>query len=115
MIKPHYLWFWQPPIDGSPGLLMIVDNHPGPEHPEVPFIADVLKDVLLEVESSMPTDIQLYTLSIYVRDVMDLWIRVEMNVLSRMFKLVSPGMMQAELAELWDQRWNEGATVVSVQ
>lgn len=115
MIKPHYHWFWQPPVDGKPGLLMISDNHPGPENPEVPFIGDVMKDVLVEIESYMPTEIQLYQLTIYARDVMDLWVRIEMGVESRMFKYVSPRLYQKEITALWDQRWNEGATLVSVQ
>ena len=39
-------WFWQPPIDGQPGLLMVVDMHPGPGHPDIPMVIETMAQVL---------------------------------------------------------------------
>lgn len=97
-------WFWQPPIDGQPGLMMICDMHPGPDHPDIPMVIDTLPAVLAGCETQIPEDVSLYSLRIYVRDVAGFWMQVEMNALSRRFKSKIPEVPDAELSQLWYSR-----------
>ncbi len=104
MIDARIAWFWQPPIDGQPGLLMVVDMHPGPDHPEIPQAIETLPEVLVECESQMPPEIELHTLRIYVRDVAGFWMEVEMNALNRRFKSKIPALPDKQLTDLWFTR-----------
>ena len=101
----NFEWFYQPPINGNAGLIMIVDKHPGPDHAEAKFVFEVLDRVLLKVESGLPGDLSLPGFSIYVKDHSSTWLKVEFPyALSRRFQVVSPDHNQAKLSELWDQR-----------
>lgn len=97
-------WFWQPPIGGEPGLMMIVDIHPGPDHPEVPFVTEALADVLIDVEKQLPEDIQLSQLRIYVRDILGAWIEISMDAFNRKFEKKTPKVSTPALQELWFSR-----------
>lgn len=97
-------WFWQPPIDGQPGLLMIVDLHPGPEYPGVPFVFDDLPAVMLHVEFQLPKDIGLQQLRIYVKDILGVWVEVAFTGLNRRFKNRRPKVGQPALEQLWWSR-----------
>lgn len=99
-----FAWFWQPPLGGQPGLMMIVDTHPGPEAIGVKFVGEDIVAVMQDVESKIPTDVQLYQLRIFVRDIFGLWSQLEFNVLGRQFQRMPPSFTQGELAELWDAR-----------
>jgi len=95
-------WFWQPPLAGDPGIIMIRDTHPGPEATAVPMIGEDMNNVLLTVESRIPNDVHLYQLRIYLADIFGVWIQVEFNVLGRSFKLKEPDFSQADLSMVWD-------------
>jgi len=95
-------WFWQPPMEGEPGILMIVDTHPGPGATGVPFVAEDLDNVLLVCESRIPRDVHLYQLRIYIRDVFDLWIQVEFTLLGRQYTKKDPDFSDADLEQVWD-------------
>jgi len=97
-------WFWQPPALGDPGILMIVDTHPGPHDFETKFIQEDINAVLLNIESQLPKDIQLFQLRIYAKDIFGLWIQIEFSILNsaRRFKTKAPDFTQAQLSEVWD-------------
>lgn len=95
-------WFWQPPMAGDPGILMIVDSHPGPRAPEIPFVAEDLKTILASIETRIPADVHLYQLRIYARDIFKLWIQIEFNVLSRAFTKKAPDFSQGDLEQVWE-------------
>ena len=58
-------WFWQPPVDGQPGLIMIVDEHPGVDHPEIRFVTEAIADVIRNIEARIPKDSHLFQFKIY--------------------------------------------------
>lgn len=97
-------WFWQPPMSGDPGIIMIVDTHPGPHDFETKFIQEDINNVLLYIESRIPLDIQLFQLRIYAKDIFGLWVEIEFSILSsaRRFKMKAPEFSQASLSEIWD-------------
>ena len=100
----NFDWFWQPPQLGQPGILMIVDTHPGPEEPGVPFVQEDINNVLLYVESRIPRDVHLYQLRIYIKDVFGLWNEIEFPLIqgTRRFRRKSPEFSQASLSEIWE-------------
>lgn len=101
----NFEWFWQPPIGGEPGLIMIDDRHPGPEYPEARFVLDVLDKVLLNVESQIDSHYHLFQFSIFIRDVFKRWHEVEFPYPTvRRFRIVDTTATPRDLAELWDQR-----------
>ena len=102
--RASFDWFWQPPQLGDPGILMIVDTHPGPKDLETPFLQEDINAVLLYIESRIPPDVQLFQLRIYAKDIFQLWIEIEFSILSsaRRFKLKAPEFSQASLSEIWD-------------
>ena len=104
MSKPVYSWFWQPPLDGKPGLLMIVDNHPDPRETGIPVVLERLKDVIPEIEVKLPMDINLGALSIFLRDPTEHWYQITVNPMNRRFTTSRPTFKQGELAELWESR-----------
>lgn len=97
-------WFWQPPALGDPGIMMIVDTHPGPHDDETPFVQEDIGNVLLACESRIPKDVQLYQLRIYVKDIIGIWVEIEFSVLNtaRTFKMKNPEFGQSALSEVWD-------------
>lgn len=97
-------WFWQPPVDGQPGLIMLRDEHPGPDHPEIRFITEAIQDVLRHIEARIAKDLQLFQFRIYARDVYDRWIEIVVAPVRRNYRLRSPRVSQAHLSELWDSR-----------
>lgn len=97
-------WFWQPPALGDPGILMIVDTHPGPHDFDTKFIQEDINNVLLDIEAKLPADVHLFQLRIYAKDIFGLWIEIEFSVLNaeRRFKTKAPTFSQAQLSEVWD-------------
>lgn len=95
-------WFWQPPLAGEPGIIMIVDTHPGPDQASVPMVAEDLNNVLLTVESRIAADVHLFQLRIYVRDILGIWIQIAFNVLGRTFTKKEPDFSQGDLEGVWD-------------
>jgi hypothetical protein len=95
-------WFWQPPLSGEPGIMMIVDTHPGPDAVAVPFVAEDLNNVLLVCESRIPQDVHLYQLRIYVRDILDVWIQIEFTLLGRSYTKKAPDFSQGDLEQVWE-------------
>ena len=97
-------WFWQPPALGDPGILMIVDTHPGPADLQTKFIQEDINNVLLDIESRLPKDVQLFQLRIYAKDIFGIWIRIEFSILNsaRRFKTLKPDFTQAQLSDVWD-------------
>ncbi len=97
-------WFWQPPALGDPGIMMIVDTHPGPYEPGVPFVQEDINNVLLHCESKIPPDVHLYQLKIYVLDIFQMWNEIEFTLVNsaRRFKRKVPDFSQASLHEVWD-------------
>ena len=97
-------WFWQPPMSGEPGIVMIVDTHPGPEDLVTPFIQEDINAVLLDIETRIPKDVELYQLRIYAKDIFGLWIQIEFSIVAagRRFRTKAPEFSQASLAEIWD-------------
>ncbi len=94
-------WFWQPPMSGEPGILMIRDTHPGPEATAVPMVAEDLNNVVLVCESHIAKDVQLCQLRVYVRDVLGVWIQLEFNVLGRSYEKKIPDFEQGDLEGVW--------------
>ena len=97
-------WFWQPPMSGDPGIIMIVDTHPGPHDFETQFIQEDINNVLLYIEERIPKDVQLFQLRIYAKDIFGLWIQIKFSILNqeRRFTTDIPDFTQAELAQVWD-------------
>ena len=97
-------WFWQPPALGDPGILMIVDTHPGPEDLETMFLQEDINNVLLDIEGRLPKDVQLFQLRIYAKDIFGLWIEIEFSILNsaRRFKTKAPTFTQGQLSGVWD-------------
>lgn len=91
-------------MSGQPGIIMIVDTHPGPHEPGVPFIQEDINAVLLYIESRIPKDVQLYQLRIYAQDIFELWIEVEFSIINggRRFRTKAPEFSQGSLSEIWD-------------
>lgn len=104
MTDPNYSWFWQPPMDGKPGLMMIVDNHPGPNRPEVPLVLEGIREVLAEVEAQIPNDVHLAALQIFHRDPTGRWHQIIVNPINRTFMTSRPDAQQGALEELWESR-----------
>jgi hypothetical protein len=104
MTAAQYSWFWQPPLDGKPGLMMIVDEHPGPDRPDVPLLLEQLKTVLHEIEAKLPADVGFHQLRIYIREPIGAWFQIHFTVLNRRFQMTAPDFPQASLCELWDSR-----------
>ena len=102
MSLASFEWFWQPPMTGEPGILMIVDTHPGPQAPDVPFVAEDLKAILEGIETRIPTDVHLHQLRIYARDIFKLWIQLEFNILGRQFTKTAPDFSQEDLERVWE-------------
>ena len=101
----NFDWFWQPPINGQPGLIMIVDQHPGPEYPEAKFVFEVLDRVLLLVESQIDKALTLNQFSIFIKDHARAWHEVEFPYANaRRFRVTKLTVPPAHLSELWDQR-----------
>jgi hypothetical protein len=98
-------WFWQPPINGSPGLIMVADMHPGPEAIDVPFVLEDIQAVLLWVEARIDKSLTLHSFRVYTRDPIGIWGEVAFNDPgSRLFTLRQPDARQDSLVELWEQR-----------
>lgn len=97
-------WFWQPPIDGQPGLIMIVDEHPGLEHPEIRFVTEAIADTIRNIEGRIPKDSHLFQFKIYARDIFGRWIHIDVAPIARNYRLRTPKVSQADLASLWDSR-----------
>ena len=97
-------WFWQPPLEGRPGLLMVVDLHPGPAAIDIKMVHEDLRAVLRYCDSRLPKDVQLYQLGIYIRDPLGLWIQIDCNALSRQFQKRSPELSEGDLNQLWASR-----------
>ena len=95
-------WFWQPPLAGEPGIIMIRDTHPGPDQASVPMVAEDLNNVLLTVESRLAADVHLFQLRIYARDILGIWVQIDFNVLGRTFTKKEPDFSQADLEGVWD-------------
>ena len=95
-------WFWQPPLEGEPGIMMIRDTHPGPAAVDVPMVGEDLNNVVLVCESRIPADVHLYQLRIYVRDVIGVWVRLEFNILGRQFQKLAPDFSQGDLEQVWE-------------
>lgn len=95
-------WFWQPPQAGDPGIMMIVETHPGPEATDIPFVHEDLVNVLLVCESRIPADVHLYQLRIYFRDVFRMWTQLEFNILGRQFQKTAPDFTQGDLEQVWE-------------
>jgi hypothetical protein len=102
-------WFWQPPIDGQPGLIMVADTHPGPEAIDVPFVLEDLANVLLWIEARIDKSLSLHSFRIYMRDPIGLWGETKFNDPgSRKYTVSKPDARQAGLSELWDARLARG-------
>lgn len=97
-------WFWQPPMEGRPGLMMVVDTHPGPAAIDIKMVHEDLRAVLQYCEGRLPKDVQLYQLGIYVRDVLGLWIEIKCNAVSRHFQKADPELSESDLNQLWASR-----------
>lgn len=95
-------WFWQPPMEGEPGIMMIRDTHPGPEATAVPLVAEDLNNVVLVCESRIEKDVQLCQLRVYVRDLLGVWVQLEFNVLGRQYQKLLPDFEQADLEQVWE-------------
>ncbi len=95
-------WFWQPPMENEPGIMMIRDTHPGPEATAVPLVAEDLNNVVLVCESRIAKDVQLCQLRVYVRDLLGLWIQLDFNVLGRQYQKLAPDFEQGDLEQIWD-------------
>lgn len=97
-------WFWQPPVDGQPGLIMLTDDHPGADHPEIRFVTEAIVDVLRHIEAGIPKDLHLFDFKIYARDVYSRWIWIQVAPLKRNFRLRPPKISQDDLRDLWRSR-----------
>ena len=106
MTDSVFQWFWQPPINGQPGLIMVADYHPGPEAIDVPFVIEDLGNVLLWIEARIDKALTLHMFKIYTRDVMNHWGQVAFrDPGSRKYVITPSATIQAELSELWDARF----------
>jgi hypothetical protein len=99
-----YSWFWQPPIEGEPGLMMIMDDHPGPDRPDVPLVVEELRNILHEVEAQIPVDVALFQMRIYSREPTGFWFEILFDGHSRRFMTKKPDFTQRELDRLWESR-----------
>lgn len=106
MSDPLYRWFWQPPLDGQPGLMMIIDDHPGPDHPDIPMVTENLAMTIRKIESQIPGYVGLFQLHIYCLDIAGLWFQVCVHPETRQYKLNRPDISQGECQRLWDMREN---------
>lgn len=98
-------WFWQPPIDGQPGLIMLTDEHPGAEHPEIRFITEAIADVLAHVQSRIARDLRLHQFRVYARDIFGGWMQITVETMTRApYRIHAPKISQGDLSELWDSR-----------
>lgn len=98
-------WFWQPPIDGQPGLIMITDEHPGTEHPEIRFITEAIADVLAHVQARIASDLRLPQFRVYVRDIFGGWFQVTIEPEPKKpYRIHKSKVSQNDLALLWDSR-----------
>ncbi len=97
-------WFWQPPVDGQPGLIMLTDDHPGVDHPEIRFVTEAIADVVRHIEGGIPKYFNLFQFKIYARDIFGRWIHIEVAPIARNYRLRTPKVSQADLASLWDSR-----------
>ncbi len=95
-------WFWQPPLGGEPGIMMIRDTHPGPAATAVPLVAEDLNNVVLVCESGIAKEVQLCQLRVYVRDLLGVWVQLEFNVLGRQYQQLAPDFDQGDLEMVWD-------------
>ena len=95
-------WFWQPPLGGEPGIMMIRDTHPGPAATAVPLVAEDLNNVVLVCESGIAKEVQLCQLRVYVRDLLGIWVQLEFNVLGRQYQQLAPDFDQGDLEMVWD-------------
>lgn len=102
-----FQWFWQPPINGAPGLIMVVDIHPGPDSPEVPFLLERVGDALIYMESRIPSDHHLFQHKIFMRDPFETWAQVQVEAMPRTWRIVKPELKQSALQELWYSRARE--------
>lgn len=109
--EPLFSWFFQPPLGGQRGLLMIRDDHPGPDYVQTPFVLETVSQVLQTVEAKLPGDIHLAALGIFIRHIDELWIQIEVD-LGRRWTRKDPGQLglrQETLDTLWRQRETGGA------
>ncbi len=105
MTDSVFQWFWQPPINGAAGLVMLVDEHPGPDAVEIPFVIEDLGNVLLWIEARIDKELTFHQFRIYMRDMIGIWGEVRFNDPgSRRYTVTQPDIKQAQLSELWDQR-----------
>ncbi len=105
MTDSVFQWFWQPPINGQPGIIMVADYHPGPEAIEVPFVIEDLDNVLTWVEARIDPTLTLHMFRIYMRDVLNHWGQIAFkDTASRKYIITPTEIQQAELSELWDTR-----------
>lgn len=104
MTDAAYSWFWQPPLENQPGLMMVVDDHPGPNRPDVPLVVEELQEILHKVESQLPIEIQLFQLRIYSREPTGFWFEILFDGASRRFMTKKPDFSQRELDKLWESR-----------
>ena len=95
-------WFWQPPLGGEPGIMMIRDTHPGPAATAVPLVAEDLNNAVLVCESGIAKEVQLCQLRVYVRDLLGIWVQLEFNVLGRQYQQLAPDFDQGDLEMVWD-------------
>jgi hypothetical protein len=105
MTESVFQWFWQPPINGAAGLIMIADEHPGPEAIQIPFVMEDLPNVLLWIEARIDKGLTFHSFRVYMRDPIGVWGEVGFNDPgSRKYRITQPDLKQSQLSELWDQR-----------
>jgi len=105
MTESVFEWFWQPPINGAPGLIMIEDQHPGPEAINVPFVMEDLQAVLIWIEARIDKTLSFHSFKLYMRDPIGVWGEITFHDPgSRRYRVRQPDAGQAALSELWDQR-----------
>lgn len=104
MSEAVYSWFWQPPLEGQPGLMMIVDNHPGPHQTGIPMVVEDLKTILEEIEGQLPIEIALFQMRIYSRTVLEEWFEIVLDANTRRFYAKKPEFSQGQLRQLWEAR-----------
>lgn len=105
MTDAVFNWFYQPPLNGAAGLIMIVDQHPGPDEPGVPFVVEDLKNVIHWIEARLPSDLHLFQFKIYAADIFNMWIEIEFpNPEVRRYVIHEPDLPQPQLNILWNQR-----------
>lgn len=105
MTGPVFSWFFQPPIAGEPGLIMIRDDHPGPSSPEIPFVLEDVDAVILEIESKIPKDLHLPAFRIYIKGVLSNdWVETSVDLTRRRSRIRPATVPWGNLEELWAQR-----------